>query len=108
MKTTRRKFIGTVGASAAAMLVGCKRARKFSGAIVGASSAAGHRLRTGMFPAPSETIEAGVVIVGGGIAGLAAARRLDQRGEHDFLLIELEHQPGGNAASGQNAVSAYP
>src|SRR2546421_165273 len=108
MRTTRRKFIGTVGASAAAMLVGCKRARKFSGAIVGASSAAGHRLRTGNFPAPSEFIETGVVIVGGGIAGLAAARRLDQRGQRDFLLVEIEHQPGGNSASGQNAVSASP
>ena len=90
------------------MLVGCKKARRFSGAIVGASSAAGHRLRTGNFPGPSETIKTGVVVVGGGIAGLAAARRLDQRGRRDFLLIELEHQPGGNAASGQNAVSAYP
>ncbi|HXM33147.1 MAG TPA: FAD-dependent oxidoreductase [Chthoniobacterales bacterium] len=108
MRTTRRKFIGTVGASAAAMLVGCKKARKFSGAIVGASSSVGHRLRTGNFPSITETIETSIVIVGGGIAGLAAARRLDQRGRRDFLLIELEHQPGGNAVSGQNAVSAYP
>lgn len=108
MKTTRRKFIGTVSASAAAMLVGCKKNRSFPGAILGAAAAAGHRLRTGNFPAPSETIEAGVVIVGGGIAGLAAARRLDQRNQRDFLLIELEQQAGGNAASGQNAISAYP
>jgi hypothetical protein len=108
MRTTRRKFIGTVSAGAAAMLVGCQKARKFPGAIVGASVAVGHRLRTGNFPAPSETIEAGVVIVGGGIAGLAAARRLDQRDRRDFLLIELERQPGGNAASGQNTISAYP
>jgi glycine/D-amino acid oxidase-like deaminating enzyme len=108
MKTTRRKFIGTVSAGAAAILVGCKKARSFPGAILGAAAAAGHRLRTGNFPPPGETIEAGVVIVGGGIAGLAAARRLDQRNERDFLLIELEQQPGGNAASGQNPISAYP
>jgi hypothetical protein len=108
MRTTRRKFIGTVSASAAALLVSCQKRRKFSGAIVGASAAAGHRLRTGTFPAPSKTIEAAVVIIGGGIAGLAAARRLDQRDQRDFLLIELEHQPGGNAASGQNPISAYP
>jgi hypothetical protein len=108
MRTTRRKFIGTVGAGAAAMLVGCKKARRFPGSIIGASAAAGHRLRTGNFPAPSETIERKIVIVGGGIAGLAAARRLDQRDQRDFLLIELERQPGGNAASGRNAVSAYP
>jgi hypothetical protein len=108
MRTTRRKFIGTVGAGAAAMLVGCKKAPRFPGAIIGASVSAGHRLRRGNFPAPSETIEKKVVIVGAGIAGLAAARRLDQRDQRDFLLIELERQPGGNAASGRNAVSAYP
>ena len=108
MRTTRRKFIGTVSASAAAMLVGCQKRTKFPGAIVGASSMAGHRLRTGTFPPPSEMIEAGVVIIGGGIAGLAAARRLDQRDQRDFLLIELEQRPGGNAASGQNTISAYP
>jgi hypothetical protein len=90
------------------VLTGCKKRRKFPGAIVGASAAAGHRLRTGTFSSPAETIEAGIVIVGAGIAGLAAARRLDQRDQRDFLLLELERQPGGNAASGQNPISAYP
>ncbi|MEY2563424.1 MAG: hypothetical protein QOH88_1617 [Verrucomicrobiota bacterium] len=108
MKTTRRKFIGTVGAGTAALLVGCNKAKKIPGSILGASAAAGHRLRMGGFPAPSEMVETGVVIIGGGIAGLAAARRLDQLGHRDFTLIELEQQPGGNAASGRNNVSAYP
>jgi len=108
MKTTRRKFIGTVGAGTAALLVGCKKKGNIPGSIIGAASAAGHRLRTGGFPEPHETIETGIVIIGGGIAGLAAARRLDQLGQSDFLLIELEEQAGGNAASGRNAVSAYP
>lgn len=48
------------------------------------------------------------IIIGGGIAGLAAARRLDQRGQRDFLLLELEPSVGGNSASGSNNVTAYP
>ena len=46
--------------------------RAIPGRITGASSAAGHRLRDGKFPAPARTLTAEVVIVGGGIAGLAA------------------------------------
>jgi glycine/D-amino acid oxidase-like deaminating enzyme len=65
-------------------------------------------LRDGKFPAPSETHETGFVIVGGGIAGLSAARRFDQRGARDFLLLELDRETGGNASCGRNSVSAYP
>jgi hypothetical protein len=79
-----------------------------TGRILGASAALGHRLRSGSFPAPSQTIERSVVIVGGGIAGLSAAWKLQKSGVDDFLLLELEKQVGGNAASGANAVSAYP
>ncbi len=109
MRTTRRQFLATASAGAAAVLAGCGKARRhFPGSIIGASSAVGHRLRTGDFPAHSETITTDIVIVGGGIAGLAAARRLKQRGSENFLLLELEREVGGNAASGRNAVSAYP
>ena len=78
------------------------------GSIVGASSAIGHRLRGGDFPAPSRTVETAVVIVGGGIAGLSAAWKLERSGVEDFLLLELEQAVGGNAGSGESAVSAYP
>jgi len=106
---TRRDFLATTGAGAATLLAGCHRASAaYPGSIVGASSAIGHRLRDGTFPAPAETIDTQVVIVGGGISGLAAARRLDQHGMRNFLLLELEHEAGGNAASGRNAISAYP
>lgn len=109
MKISRRHFLATAGAGAAAVLAGCGRgARTFPGGIVGASFAAGHRLRDGTFPAPVETVRTGVVIAGGGIAGLAAARRLDRRGMTDLLLLDLEQQPGGCAACGRNSVSAYP
>jgi glycine/D-amino acid oxidase-like deaminating enzyme len=48
------------------------------------------------------------VIVGAGVAGLSAAWELDRRGMHDFVVLELEQEVGGNARSGQNDVSAYP
>src|SRR5262249_54875224 len=50
----------------------------------------------------------GVVIIGGGVAGLAAAGRLRQGGFTDFFLLELETAPGGAARSGASAGSAYP
>ncbi|HEY3897051.1 MAG TPA: NAD(P)-binding protein [Chthoniobacter sp.] len=109
MKTTRRTFLASAGAGAMALVAGCARSpAEYPGAILGAASAAGHRIRDGHFPAPSEIREVGHVIVGGGIAGLSAARRFDQKDARDFLLLELDQQPGGNAASGRNSVSAYP
>lgn len=65
-------------------------------------------MRDGKFPAPSETAETGIVIVGGGIGGLGAARCLKQNGFDDFVLLELDSRTGGNAVSGQNTVSSYP
>lgn len=71
----------------------------------------GHRLRDGAaIPAipPERRESVGVAIVGGGVAGLAAAWRLARAGYHDFVVLELDAAPGGTARSGANAVSAYP
>ncbi len=107
----RRTFLGT-GAVAAGLsfipLLGSRKRKPFSGSIVGANSPLGHAMRDGKFPAPAETKEAGVVIVGGGVSGLASARRLHRHGFNDFILLELDAQTGGNATHGENKVSAYP
>ncbi|HSP18176.1 MAG TPA: FAD-dependent oxidoreductase, partial [Myxococcaceae bacterium] len=49
-----------------------------------------------------------MAILGGGVAGLSAAWRLQRRGVTDFTLLELEDRAGGTSRSGQNAVSGFP
>ncbi|HKP85094.1 MAG TPA: FAD-dependent oxidoreductase [Blastocatellia bacterium] len=80
------------------------------GEIVGASDSIGHRLRDGINITPSQDRweRAGVVIVGGGVAGLSAAWTLLRAGFDDFVLIELEREPGGTARSGESPIVAYP
>ena len=79
------------------------------GEIVGASDGIGHLIRDGLRPEPESWERAGVVIVGGGVAGLAAAWRLMRAGVEDFVLLELEQAPGGTARSGEaHGVVPYP
>lgn len=113
MKITRGQFLTgglASGLSLAFGFGGTARTQPPSvpGRLVGASSAVGHKLRKGGFPPVTRTIDTRVVIVGTGIAGLAAGRRLAKAGFQDFVLLELESTVGGNAASGQNATTAYP
>jgi len=105
---TRRRFIGVT--AGAAMLAGCSRkaSRTIPGEMVGASAQRGHRLRDGGFAAAKESERREVVIVGGGIAGLAAARALALSGVNDSVVLELEDHAGGNSSHGKNAVSEYP
>jgi Flavin containing amine oxidoreductase len=80
------------------------------GEIVGASDAFGHRLRDGLHvevPADAWT-SVPVVIVGGGVAGLSAAWRLQRSGFNNFVLVELERAPGGTARSGSNRSFSFP
>jgi phytoene dehydrogenase-like protein len=53
--------------------------------------------------------EADALIVGGGVAGLSAAWRFLRAGFEDFVLLELEPEPGGTARSGEaHGVVPYP
>jgi hypothetical protein len=106
--TSRRDFLRTVGAAA---LAGCAPPGKPPlppGELLGASVVLGHRLKSGNFPAPAETRRTGVLIVGAGISGLAAAWRLAKGGIDDFLVLDLEAEPGGNSRAGQSPLVAYP
>lgn len=107
MKVGRRQFLGT--GSAALIGLSLKSEKKIDGSFVNESVAAGHLLRDRKTFPPARRIEKiPVVIVGGGISGLSAAWRLRKRGFHDFVLLEMNDQAGGNARSGENEITAYP
>lgn len=75
---------------------------------MGPSMALGHRLRDGGWPRATAFEEADVVVVGGGIAGLAAAGELVRAGLRRVVLVELEPEVGGNSAWGSSTVASYP
>lgn len=67
---------------------------------VGADHTRGHRLRdlaAAPLPAPSHTRRCTALVVGAGIAGLAAARAVARAGIDDLRVVELEAAPGGNS-----------
>ena len=89
-----------LGAAAAASMAACRpqELAPLQGAWVGGSAARGHQLRDAKsWPAPSRQRRAQVLIVGGGIAGLAAAHGFMQHGVAEVHLLELEDQAGGNS-----------
>jgi len=86
-----------------------KAARRIEGGFVNDTFVRGHQLRDhARFPAPQRQVRVPLVIVGGGIAGLCASWRLQKKGFHDFVLLEMESAAGGNSRSGSNNISAYP
>jgi len=101
----RRHFL----ASGSLALAGCRPAsRQIEGDFTGTSPERGHRLAVagggagpGAVPPASATAQVvrrvHTVIVGAGVAGLAAARALRQRGIDDLAVLELEDEAGGNS-----------
>ena len=94
-------------------LAACKRSTNPplpQGEIVGQSDDFGHRLRDGLrIEVPQDAwTDVPVVIVGGGVAGLTAAWRLQKSGFQDFVLIELEKAAGGTSRSGTSGSFSFP
>jgi phytoene dehydrogenase-like protein len=119
MSLPRRQFLVQAGAGLAGTLLtgllssipGCVPARSVvRGQVRGAGAKLGHLLREPhKLPAPTHTQEVDVVIIGGGVSGLAARRELHHLAPTlRTLLLELEPEVGGNAAAGHNARTAYP
>jgi predicted NAD/FAD-dependent oxidoreductase len=100
-----------LGVAGAPLLGGCRESlpalQALQGGWVGAEVQRGHRLRdqlqlkgkdrTGTLPAASIQRRTRVLIVGGGVAGLATVRALHAAGINDLALLELEDSAGGNA-----------
>ena len=104
----RRDFLA---AAACAPLLACARHSDPPlppGELRGSGPDTGHRLRTHGFAAPAEVRSVPVLVIGAGIAGLSAGWKLQRAGFGDFLIAEMEREPGGNSRYGENAVSAYP
>ncbi|MCM2372136.1 flavin monoamine oxidase family protein [Aporhodopirellula aestuarii] len=123
LRHSRRELIEMIFGPAAlaafvASGVGCDQLdRMFSkplpplGDLLSPNHSLGHRLRespaTRATPGtPSEHCRC--VIVGGGVAGLSAARHLIQRGINDFIVLELETFPGGTSRSGEYEGHRFP
>jgi hypothetical protein len=113
-KISRRKMV--LGSAAIAMGLGLKYAKTLlpayksliPGKMVGPQFKIGHLLRLGAFNRPKQTETRETVIIGGGIAGLAAGWRLQKNNFEDFTILELESAVGGNSSSSKNSTSAYP
>ena len=102
----RRRFLLS-GVAATLPLLGCQPVdgtAHIAGGFTGVDHTRGHLLQPiaagKTLPAPTVTHRTDVLIAGGGVAGLAAARALRQKGVEDFALLELEDHAGGNSRSG--------
>jgi len=110
----RRTFLTAAASAATAVLSpGCSQApAPLVGGFAGIDMARGHALRDllarGSLPPPAVQRRTRVLIAGGGIAGLAAARALRLAGVNDFALLELEDSAGGNSRAGSVLGRACP
>lgn len=112
MKFTRREIL-TAFLGVPFALSACRskpEISSFAGEIVGQSVDIGHILREyRQVEVPSSSWETSKVgIIGGGIAGLSTAWKLNKENFHDFVLLELENKIGGTSQSGQNHFISYP
>lgn len=111
MNLSRRELLTTFLGAPFAMAACRDAPRRFpEGEIVGQSASLGHILRENRsFEVPADSWQTvKIAIVGGGIAGLSAAWKLQRLGVNDFVLLELEKEIGGTSRSGVGSPVNYP
>src|SRR5260221_4902020 len=104
MRLSGRDLLGGLAGAAGragAGMAGCARGRRPgpTGSIVGGAHARGHRVRDGFLPSPESWQDVTVAVLGGGVAGLAAAWSLLRAGLRALLVLEPDDLPGGTARS---------
>ncbi len=111
---------GLAGLAGLSGLAACDRAVRPRGAadieleVALSSDHLGHRLRDAgrdglrVDPPADAWTSTRVAIIGGGVAGLSAARALRQAGIEDFVVLELEPAVGGTARGGKTDISPHP
>jgi monoamine oxidase len=108
----RRQWLAASAAGLAACQPGPPTGAPWPGQWVGANAERGHRWRDAQArpatPATGPVQRCAVLVMGGGIAGLACARRLVQQGVDDVRVIELEDSAGGNSRGHQMGGLACP
>lgn len=102
MNLRRRSWLaGSAAVLGLPWLAACaRRETGYEARWVGTAHERGHRLRetrSGSLAPPAATRRAGAIVVGAGIAGLAAARALMRGGAEDVQVFELEDAAGGNS-----------
>ena len=109
---TRREVLAGLTAGPLALACGARSSTTAlpPGELVGLDPARAHRLRDPVAPtaAAGPRRKVPILIIGGGIAGLAAAWRLRRAGVDAFEMIELEDVLGGTARADDGTPVAYP
>jgi phytoene dehydrogenase-like protein len=111
-RPSRRDFVAMLLGAPVALAAACRGGaadRVIDGALIDTGMARGHRfVRDGAIPGRMGWRYAEVVIVGAGVAGLAAAWWLRRGGITNVLVLELDDEIGGTARGGASPVSPYP
>jgi len=111
---SRREFVALLLGAPFAAALACRSSspRIPPGTLVGTGMARGHAVvrdrGAPVVAPPGAWRDHAVVIVGAGVAGLAAAWELARRGVRDVVVLELDDVAGGTARGGQSAVTRYP
>jgi phytoene dehydrogenase-like protein len=109
MGVTRRDFAAMLLGAPFAYACAKHAATLPDGRIVETGMKRGHAVvRDAAPPVPATWREVNVAIIGGGVAGLAAAWDLRRRGVKDVVVFELDDVAGGTARGGTSPVTSYP